>query len=284
MAKNSLDFDPHDPNLNRLKYPSPGITPPEFTGVFPVDFILETILSAGLEWFRTEPEAPNLVFANLLAPFLEQRYGQAKIDEITAYIKKFDIRIVQHWSLIAKQTPCFSIQILEASEEQARAALDDHKENVDNLDESTNGVLGRTSFGYLPIIDHMHIGIHTIETPDLVKYLYYFAIYILGAFKEQLQDRGLQLTTFRATDISRLNDFLPENMYSRFINMSIFTTAKYKKDELPIITKFNTGVGSGITGLCLGGTTEKIFAERTDSDPLEREQGVTVDDIFETEE
>lgn len=251
------EIDPDRINPNRLVYPSPGICPPEFVGIFPVDFILETIIESGLNWFRTDPDAPSRVFGQLKAPWLSTRYGQKKIDEIAEYIKKYEIRIVQHYSLIAKQTPCISIQLLEANEETSRAGFEDQFRDVDNLNEVSQAVIGRESQGYIPIIDNMHIGIHASETPDLVKYIYYLLIYLLSAFKTDLQDRGLQLTTFRATDLSRINEYLPNNVFSRFINFQTFTVAPYKKDDLPILdtilglTMDQTGEGDGTGDLKL---------------------------------
>jgi hypothetical protein len=203
-------------------------------GIYPVDFIIETILNAGLTWFRTTPGAPNAVYGHLTEPYLS-KYGQAKIDEITDFIKTTEIRIVQHWALIDQTVPNISIQLLDAAEREDRAGLDDHSGDLDIIEDGTGNILGREQLGYVPILDNVHIGIHAVDTPDLVKYLYYLVIYILMAFKPQLQERGIQLSTFRVTDLSRMNDYLPNNMYSRFINFSVYTTSSIKKGELPIL-------------------------------------------------
>lgn len=221
-------------NQNQFIYP-PIIEESFLPGVYPVDFIVETILRAGINWFLTDPEAPGLVFGQLKAPWLS-KYGEPKINEISAYIAKYDIKIVQHFSLVAQSVPCISIQLLDGNEEEARAALDDHMEMQDAIGEN-NAVAGRQQFGYAPIIDNVHIGIHAHTTPDLTKYLYYLIVYVLSSFKPQLQERGLNLTTFRVTDISKLNEYLPENIYSRFINFSMWTMAPFRKGKVPIIER-----------------------------------------------
>jgi len=233
----NLELDPDRISPVKTVYPPVKQAEECFTGIYPVDFVLETIIDAGLKWFRTDPNAPLAVFGQLNRPWLRDRYGEKKIAEIEAYIKKYEVRVVQHWSLIAKVTPCISIQLLEANEEESRAGLEDHSRVLDNLGDD-NAVLGRESYGYIPVIDNIQIGIHASETPDLAKYIYYLIVYILSAFKTDLQDRGLKLTTFRATDISRINEYLPENVFSRFINFQVYTNAEYKKDDLPIIDKF----------------------------------------------
>jgi len=255
-------IDPDRINTNRLSYPSPNICPPEFLGIFPTDFVLETVLRAGIDWFKSDTEAPRRVFGQLLAPWLAPRYGQKKIDEISDYISKYEIRIVQHFALIAQQLPSISIQLLEANEEVSRAGLSDHFADVDSMDDANGNVLGRESRGYAPVIDNVQIGIHASETPDLVKYLYYLIIYLLSAFKDDLLTRGLQLTTFRATDISRINEYLPNNVYSRFINFQTFTMAQYKKDDMPILDK--------ILGLNLSESDE------ASGDGIKLENGLTI--------
>ncbi len=222
-------------NPNQFQYPGPVVEQPEYSGVFPVDFLLESVIRAGITWFLEDAEAKNLVFGQLRASWLS-KYGQDKIDEIHAYVAKYDIKIVQHFSLIAQNLPCISIQLLDGNEEEARASLDDHMKMIDNAslgeDES---VIGRVQWGYAPIVDNIHIGIHAHNTPDLTKYIYYLLVYILSAFKPQLMDRGFHLTTFRATDMSRMNEYLPENIYSRFLNFSCWTIAPFQKGKVPII-------------------------------------------------
>lgn len=246
-------------------YPPENAECPVFSGVFPVDFILESILTGGLEWFRTASDAPNLVFEHLKAPWLNERYGQAKIDEIAAYIRKYQIPVVQSWALIADQVPCISIQLLDGSEATERAALADHAGEVDVLDAS-DAVLGRTNIGYSPIVDAVHIGIHNINTPDLTKYLYSLVVYILSSFRPEFEKRGLLLGTFRATDVSRLNEYLPENMYSRFINFTCFSTARFSKGCAPIIEK--------IIGLSVAPGPSVLFDESSDTGISET--GITV--------
>ena len=245
-----------------FQYPPPKQEDCEFYGVYPVDFLFESVLRAGLEWFRTDPEAPKFVFGHLLSPYLS-KYGQAKIDEITNYIKKYDIKIVQHWSLINTSVPCISIQLLDANEMTDRAGLSDFQRSIDALNTEME-VVGRRDVGYSPISDNIHIGIHTQDTPDLVKYIYYLVVYILNSFKSQFEAKGMMLGTFRATDLSRLNEYLPENMYSRYINFSIFTTASFDKGAVPIIEEF--------MGVHVASTPAGI----TPSDTLTDQFGVTI--------
>jgi hypothetical protein len=230
-------------NPQQLSWPPPPSPEDEGLGLYPVDFLLETVLRIGFDWFRTNDDAPAKVFSHLNTPFLAGKYGDKKIKEIADYIKKYDIRIVQHFSLIDEQMPTISIQLLDGGEMTERAGLADHADVIDQLN-AENEVLGRSEVKYSPVTDNIHIGIHTSNTPDLCKYLYYLSMYILLLFKPELEKRGLQLSTFRATDLSKVNEYLPANIYSRFINFSVFSIARIDTGAMPIIKDF-VGVMAG---------------------------------------
>ena len=51
--------------------------------------------------------AAGKVFGHLLQPYLNVEYGQKKIDEIKNYIVKYEIRIVQSWTLVDQTAPAF---------------------------------------------------------------------------------------------------------------------------------------------------------------------------------
>lgn len=255
------------------EYPPVAPAVDEFYGVYPVDFLLETILKAGLEWFRTDPLAPGYVFGHLKSPYLA-KYGQPKIDEIAAYIIKYDIKIVQSFSLIATNVPCISIQLLDAGEMTERAGLADFQGMADTLNMEQE-VIGRREISYSPISDNIHIGIHCQDSPDLAKYLYYLVVYVLNSFKPQLETRGMMLGTFRATDLSRMNEYLPENLYSRFINFSIFTIASFDKGVVPIIEQF-MGVSVSPTSEGDAGLEPPVPENPGDEVPIEPDHGVFI--------
>lgn len=258
------------------QYPPPAYEEDNHFGLHPVDFILETILRGGLEWFRTTEGSGKMVFGHLQDPWLS-KYGEAKITEIVNFIKKYEIKIVQHFSLIDTTYPTISIQLLDGSEMTERAGLADFRTQIDVLD-ADNMVKGRTEVGYAPVTDNIQIGIHNSNTPDLTKYLYYLTIYILSAFKPEMERRGMHLGTFRATDLSRMNEYLPANVYSRFINFSIFTIASFDKGMVPIVEKI-IGASFPSTGLGAGGID---CAEVSDTATVDIETGLKACDINQT--
>ena len=78
-------------------------------------------------------------------------------------------------------------------------------------------------------------GYFRFKTPDKAKYLYMLIMYILNTMRFELEKEGLHGISFRATDLSRLNEFLPSHMFSRFITMSVETLPTIFKSEAPIL-------------------------------------------------
>jgi len=201
-------------------------------GVYPMDFILESVLKAGLQWFQANPtEASTLVFGQLDQPYLA-RYGTAKITELKNYILTTDIKIVQSLRLVDNSVPHISLQLGSGSEDLQKASIDDSI--GDNYILDSQGALMETEeVGYSPITESVLIGLHTGNTPDLPKYLYMLVVYILNSYKYDLMQKGIYLGTFSMTDISRMNDYLSENIYSRFMTFTASYNAPWKKGALP---------------------------------------------------
>lgn len=229
-----------------LQYPPPLVNKECVTGIMPIDFLVERFLEIGFEWFKNNAAAPNKVFAHLLDVSLKEKYGQAKIDEIAAYIKGHEIDIKQAWPLEDEESPSVSINLQSSSEISEYTGLDDYATTVASL--GSDGVIkGGQDQGYTPIRDEVLLGIHAVGSPDKAKYLYYLVVYIINAFKDQLEQRperinGLFNITWRATDLSRMNEYLPSHMFSRFVTITADHFALFDKEEIPFIEGFNVFV------------------------------------------
>jgi hypothetical protein len=118
-------------------------------------------------------------------------------------------------------------------EDESKASLDDSMGDALVFNQSTGYLEETDVIGYSPIRDNILLGIHGGETPDLPKYLYMLVVYILNSYKYDLMTKGIFLGTFSMTDISRMNDYLPDNVYSRFMTFSANSNAPWKKGTLP---------------------------------------------------
>ena len=223
------------PSRDMGEFPPPMIEKTCHTGMLPSDFVLERFLEIGLEWFRATPEAAEKVFSFMKLPILEGKYGQEKIDEIRDFVKNTEIDIMQSFPIEDREYPCVSIN-LQSSGETGNTGLDDFAGQ-------TIGTEGVALQGFTPVKDEMILGIHSTGSPDKTKYLYYLITYILNAFKDQLEDlEGSANSPFsiswRASDISRLNDYLPSHVFTRFLTVSFESFAIFDKELVPNIEAF----------------------------------------------
>lgn len=226
--------------MNR-SYPAPETEIDKHMGIYPCDFLLEQALDSGFDWFRKTPGAGSMVFGNLTRPELNSRYGQPKIDEITAFVKNTQIRILQSFPVDDQQAPVLSINMNSSSETQELGGLNRFAMRLEDL-ASTGEVMGAREVGYHPVTDSLLVGIHAVGSADKVKYIYYLTLYVLMSLRAQLEETGMFNMTFQATDLSRLNDFLPANMFSRFITVNFTSLALFDKGNAPIVTGFDLNV------------------------------------------
>lgn len=230
---------------NLLTYPPLPVDKDCITGLIPIDFLVERFIEKGIEWFRNTAEAPKAVYGHLLDADLADKYGQKKIDEIATYIQNTEIDVKQSFPMEDEETPSISIN-LQSSIETDMVGLNDHAGMVYALG-AENARIGAREQGYTPVKDEVLIGIHATASPDKTKYLYYLVIYILNAFKDQLEERpgkvnSLFNITWRATDISRLNEWLPSHVFSRFVTLTAEHFAIFEKAPVPFATDFNVDV------------------------------------------
>ena len=221
------------------QYPAPNVDKDCLLGIIPVDFILEQFLEKGLKWFRETPTAPGDVFGFLKTDILQDKYGQAKIDEIAKYFIDTEIDVKQSFPVEDEEIPSISINLQSSVENGTYTGLNDAAGFIQAL--GSDGVATQTTErGYTPIKDDILIGIHTSGSPDKSKYLYYLVIYILNAFRDQLESpvdtvNGLFNLSWRATDLSRMNEYLPTHVFSRFVTVSVEHFSLYNKETIPSI-------------------------------------------------
>ena len=228
--------------MDNTVFPQPSSAVADRFGIYPTDFIVESILDEKLKWFRSTPKAEHDVFGRLLMPQIAKRYGEAKIAEIAKYIRDTDIRIIQAFPAEDAQMPMISINLGDSAEAEQYSGLNRFAGHVDNLG-PTGNVVGRQEVGYIPIQDSILIGIHASGTPDKVKYLYQFVAYSLASSISQFEAMGFFSVTQRATDMSRFNEYLPANIFTRFMTLTLTTMPRFKKDVVPMVDSIVVNVG-----------------------------------------
>lgn len=119
----------------------------------------------------------------------------------------------------------FTIDITEGSDVDVRSLL--VQDGV--------GVVKR-KFGQAEFTENIDLGIHGKDDDNTVLWMYYIIVWILFRFKQTLEDRGIDIHTFSASEFDRQSKFVEENIYSRWIRLSGKTTVEWSEDPLPIAT------------------------------------------------
>jgi hypothetical protein len=231
---NVFDTYPYTPEIEGEGY---------YFGIYPTDLILEYFIEKGLEWFRSDADAVKKVFSHFLRPQLIEKFGQTKIDEIQTYFDDHEISVIQSFPISDQTLPLVSIQLADAEEVMPYGGLNQFAGVLDNVD-SEGVIADRKTFGYLPMNDSLLVGIHATSV-DKVKYLYYLIAYIISSSVPQFEDIGLFNVLLRATDLSRLNEMMPANVFSRFMTVSVKSNAFFDKEYVPIVNKIKLNMTMG---------------------------------------
>jgi hypothetical protein len=214
-----------------------------YFGIYPTDLILEYFIEKGIEWFRSDPDAVKKVFSHFLRPELSEKFGQIKIDEIQEYFNDHEISVIQSFPISDQTLPLVSIQLADAEEVMPYGGLNQFAGVLDNVDSEGN-IADRKNFGYLPMNDSLLVGIHA-PSVDKVKYLYYLIAYIIASSVPQFENIGLFNIFLRATDLSRLNEMMPANVFSRFMTVSVKSNAFFDKEYVPIVNNIKLNMTMG---------------------------------------
>jgi hypothetical protein len=83
--------------------------------------------------------------------------------------------------------------------------------------------------------EQVDIGIHAHADPDMVLWMYYILLWILFRFKPDMERMNLELTTVTASDFTRDNQYLGENIFSRWVRLSGKTFISWKEENYPLI-------------------------------------------------
>lgn len=198
--------------------------------IFP-DFVLQTVVQETLEEISNDSNILDQLFSEFKRAHFNKTYGQAEIDEIRAYFEKKQIRVVTSWSMVKSEYPCYSIQLLQSQEIDGEAALGDYLEAEFLGDDGEEVNKYPSSLNYpqtipdhtskvdvtgVPIRESILIGSHAPDKPNIARYMAWVLHYILRSKRNVLIDRGLDRSTIGFSDFARQNEYLPENIFTRF--------------------------------------------------------------------
>lgn len=183
------------------------------------EIAVQRVLQEGIKNLRDNDEAFDDIFATFTCDEMNAAYGQVYVDQIKKWFKETKIPVVQAWSLNPQRMPCFSIHLASETEDEQKAAIGDYFGSTED-DTTATGVF----------TVYVDIGIHADKSSDGVLWLYYIMSYILFKEKRRAERLGLKLHTWSASDYSRDNGKLAENIFTRWVRFKC-TTQNFLADE-----------------------------------------------------
>lgn len=170
------------------------------------EVVVQKLIQVGIDRLRQNPAAFNEIFATYNEPEMADVYGQKYIDDIRTWFFTAKVPVVQAWAMNAQRIPCYSIHLATEQENEAQAAMGDY------YGDESDSTVGASSFTV-----YVDIGVHADRSGDTVLWLYYILDYIL--FKEKLvaERLGLKLQTFSASDYSKDQKAMAENIWTRWV-------------------------------------------------------------------
>lgn len=167
---------------------------------------LQRIIQEGIKLLKDKPQILDDIFQYYTCDAMNSDYGQSYIDEIKSWFAKTKVPVVQAWSMDPQQVPQITIKLATEQEDESKAAFGDHWA----MEEEGN--IGAAAF-----VVNLDITIRSSANGDQVLWLYYMVNYILFKRKRRAEELGLRLHTFSATDYSRDNSKLADNVWERYI-------------------------------------------------------------------
>ena len=183
------------------------------------EIVVQRVIQEGIKSLRANPDAFNDIFATLMCDEMNAAYGQAYIDKIRNWFFTTKIPVLQAWSLNPQRIPCISVHLATEMEDEQKAAIGDY---FGDAEDST------TLTGVFTV--YVDIGIHADKSSDGVLWLYYIVSYIMFKEKRRAERLGLKLHTWNASDYSRDNRKLAEDIWTRWMRFKC-TTQNFLADE-----------------------------------------------------
>lgn len=221
------------------------------------DLVIESVIREGLEDIRTNANARlPVIYSQLLSTFLSANYGQGEIERFKSYLLNEKIDIVFSYRDISARIPCICIQPIAGQEDVPRSFFGNFSGQVDTY--LGGAVIDRKDENSIPLREGLQISVHTTDPggPTALRWLFASTIYFLASNTKKLTERGVENATFSISDFSRVNDLLPENIYSRYLTvtyMSYFSWTEADSQILLDTIDLHGGPGASEPGALLGG-------------------------------
>jgi hypothetical protein len=203
------------------------------------EVVVQKVLDLGIKKLRANKAEFYDVFAQFTQDELSDDYGPKYLDEIWKWFSTTKIPVVKAWALNAQIIPCFSVHLVNETEDESKAAVGDIFGTTDEDGEIGTGV-------FTVMVD---IGVHANKVGDHVLWMYYIASYVLFKYKLTAERFGLRMHTFSASDYNKDAGKMTENIWTRWIRFKCTTENFWtNKEGFVEIDEVNTDVTADPNG------------------------------------
>lgn len=173
---------------------------------------LQKVIQQGLRNIKNNPDVLDDIFSYMHEEDIENDYGTAYVEKIKTWFLETKVPVLHAWSFNRDRIPCISIHLANDTEDEGKAAIGDH------YGEDEVGAVGTATF-----TTQLDIGIHASKSSDEVLWLYYIVTYTLFHDKLFAEKLGLRLQTFTASDWDKRQEYMTENLWTRWIRFRCTT-------------------------------------------------------------
>lgn len=200
------------------------------------EIVVQKIIERGIKTLRANKPAFYDLFSQFTQDELDSSYGEKYIDQIWEWFSTTKIPVVKAWNFNVQKIPCISIHLANETEDESKAALNDLAGVFSYESETGTGV-------FTCMVD---IGIHADKAGDHVLWLYYIVAYILFKHKMMAHRLGLKLHTFSASDYSKNQLSMGENIWTRWIRFRCTTQNFWDAEPLFEVEDISFDPASGL--------------------------------------
>lgn len=174
---------------------------------------LQKVIQKGLRDIKDNPAILEDIFNYMHEPDLEGDYGDIYVAQVKEWFLKTKIPVLHAWTFNMDRIPCISIHLANEQEDENKAAIGDFWGTGDD-----GGEVGVTA-----LTTQLDVGIHASKSSDQVLWLYYIVTYVLFKNKLYAESLGLRLQTFTASDWDKRQEYLVENIWTRWMRFRCTT-------------------------------------------------------------
>ena len=100
----------------------------------------------------------------------------------------------------------------------------------------------KTQLTMIPQRENIIVGTLAQNNTNLTKWCHIILMWILHYFKETMEENHVQLSNINSSDLHKLNELMPDNVYARWATLSCLTQSMFNQSVVQIVGNAAVGV------------------------------------------